>query len=107
MSLAQYFSKSFWQKNYPVWQDYDAWHSLGLPDLKAGYEPAKKAVQITPPPKPGSSAAVSAAAEQEGSAFGKLLFGMILGSISYMLIAKRQLIYTHVRDLVKNNLTKA
>lgn len=106
MSLAQYFSKSFWQKNYPVWQDYDAWHSLGLPDLKAGYEPAKKAVQITPPPKPGASAAVAATAEQEGSFFGKLLFGVILGSISYMVIAKRQLIYSHVRDLVKNNLAK-
>jgi hypothetical protein len=108
MSLTQYFSKSFWQKNYPVWQDYDAWRSLGLPDLKAGYEPAKKAVQIIPPPKSGASAnaAVAAAAEQEGSFFGKLLFGMILGSISYMVIAKRQLIYTHVRDLVKNNLAK-
>jgi len=41
MSLAPYFSKSFWQKNYPIWQDYDAWHSLGLPDLKGDFKTAK------------------------------------------------------------------
>ncbi|MGZ8096889.1 MAG: multicopper oxidase domain-containing protein [Methylosarcina sp.] len=106
MSLTQYFSKSFWQKNYPVWQDYDAWHSLGLPDLKAGYEPAKKAVQIIPPPRSGAGAVAATTVEKQGSAFGNLFFGIILGFISYIIIAKRQWIYTQVRDLVKNNLAK-
>ncbi|MDD2761944.1 MAG: multicopper oxidase domain-containing protein, partial [Methylomonas sp.] len=33
MSLAPYFTKEFWQGKYPAWQDYDAWKSLGLPEI--------------------------------------------------------------------------
>lgn len=95
MSLAPYFTKEFWQKKYPVWQDLDAWHSLGFPDVKAGYQPAKKAVQIVQPSSvptsaspaavPSSSAqtAATAAAQEESSVFGKLIFGLLLGLLSY------------------------
>ncbi len=107
MSLTQYFSKAFWKRNYPVWQDYDSFHSLGLPDLKASYEPSKKAVQIAPPPKSGSPEALAAQSQaQSGSAFGKLFYGFILGILAYIVIAKRQWIITHVRTLVKNNLAR-
>ncbi|MGZ4955173.1 MAG: multicopper oxidase domain-containing protein [Methylobacter sp.] len=98
MSLAPYFTKGLWKANYPIWQDYDEWRSLGLPDLAATYQPSKVAVQTVQaqwaPPAP-------AAAEQEGSAFGKLLFGLILGLLSYALIINRQTVYDRARKLLK------
>ncbi|WP_333879224.1 multicopper oxidase domain-containing protein [Methylobacter sp.] len=98
MSLAPYFTKGLWKANYPIWQDYDEWRSLGLPDLAATYQPSKVAVQTVQaqwaPPAP-------AAAEQEGSAFGKLLFGLILGLLSYVLIINRQTVYDRARKLLK------
>ncbi|TAN66686.1 MAG: copper oxidase [Methylobacter sp.] len=97
MSLAPYFTKGMWKRDYPIWQDYDEWRSLGLPDLKAEYQPSKVAVQTvqkqwTPETAPQ--------AEQESSVFGKLLFGLILGLLSYVLIIKRQPIIDRVLKLL-------
>ncbi len=97
MSLAPYFTKSFWKRNYPVWQDYDVWRSLGLPDLKAEVTPSKVAVQTVQQ----QWAPETPAPEQEGSAFGKLLFGLILGLLSYTLVIKREIIIAYVRKLLK------
>jgi hypothetical protein len=97
MSLAPYFTKEFWQRKYPIWQDFDAWRSLGLPDLKAGYQPAKVAVRneyVRNPPIPATTAS-------ESSVMGKLSLGIILGLLSYMLIIKRRWIYNRTRYLVK------
>jgi hypothetical protein len=113
MSLAPYFTKEFWQRKYPIWQDMDAWHSLGFPDVKAGYEPAKKAVQIVQPSSvdtPASSAAapgqtsVAATPQEESSVLGKLIFGLLLGFGSYWAVIKREWLLGMVRKLVKNNL---
>lgn len=98
MSLAPYFSKGLWKGNYPIWQDYDEWRSLGLPDLKAAYQPSKVAVQNVQPQ--WSPDAATAPAEQESSVFGKLLFGLILGLLSYALIINRQTVYDRVRKLL-------
>ena len=99
MSLAPYFTKGLWKRNYPIWQDYDAWRSLGLPDLKAEYTPSKVAVQnVQPQWSPTTAAAPQA--EPEGSVFGKLLFGLILGLLSYVLIINRQIIFDRVRKLI-------
>ncbi|MDP1773105.1 MAG: multicopper oxidase domain-containing protein [Methylobacter sp.] len=97
MSLAPYFTKGLWKRNYPIWQDYDKWRSLGLPDLTAEYQPSKVAVQNVqaqwaPPATP---------ADEESSVFGKLLFGLILGLLSYVLIINRQMIIDQVRKLLK------
>ncbi|MFI3155980.1 MAG: multicopper oxidase domain-containing protein [Methylococcaceae bacterium] len=97
MSLAPYFTKGLWKRNYPIWQDYDEWRSLGLPDLTAAYQPSKVAVQNV---QPQWAPAAPAAAEQEGSAFGKLVFGLILGLLSYVLILKRQIIFDRVLKLL-------
>ena len=96
MSLAPYFTKGFWKRNYPVWQDYDAWHSLGLPDLNATYQPSKVAVQTVQ----AQWAPATPVVEQESSVFGKLLFGLILGLLSYMLIINRQMIIDRARKLL-------
>ncbi len=90
MSLAQYFTKGFWQRNYPVWQDYDAWRSLGLPDLHADVTPAKVAVE----PVVVSPNAVSAATRNStGFNMGNLFNGLLLGLLSYSAIIKRKIIF--------------
>jgi hypothetical protein len=96
MSLAPYFTKGFWKRNYPVWQDYDAWRSLGLPDLTADYQPAKIAVQTVQ----AQWAPEALAVEQESSVFGKLLFGLMLGLSSYVVVIKRHIIIDRVRKLL-------
>jgi FtsP/CotA-like multicopper oxidase with cupredoxin domain len=95
MSLAPYFTKGFWQKHYPIWQDFDTWRSLGLPDMKAIYQPAKVAVQT---PVVTSS---SVTTEPQGSALGKLFNGLLMGLLSYTLIIKRRLIYRYGSELVR------
>lgn len=96
MSLAPYFTKGLWKRNYPIWQDYDAWRSLGLPDLAAEYQPSKVAVQTVQPQRSATTPDV----EQDDSVFGKLLFGLMLGLFSYVLIISRQTIVDRVRKLL-------
>ncbi|HEY8096485.1 MAG TPA: multicopper oxidase domain-containing protein [Methylobacter sp.] len=98
MSLAPYFTKGMWKRDYPIWQDYDEWRSLGLPDLKAEYQPSKVAVQTVQPKRSDSTPETT---QEEGSVFGKLLFGLILGLLSYVLIINRQMIIDRARKLLK------
>ncbi|MCL7421664.1 MAG: multicopper oxidase domain-containing protein [Methylobacter sp.] len=98
MSLTPYFSKDFWKKNYPIWQDYDAWRSLGLPEVKGAEGQATSATATVP----AQQAAVgSAPAVEETSAIGRLFYGILLGLFSYVLIVKRQFIFDHLRKLTK------
>jgi hypothetical protein len=91
MSLAPYFTREFWQGKYPAWQDYDAWKSLGLPEISN-----KKQVAFVPPPPPplntGDAAAKAEAAGSgnQSSFIGQLLYGLILGGLSYVGFANRQ-----------------
>jgi len=97
MSLAPYFAKGMWKGNYPIWQGYDEFRSLGLPDMKAAYQPSKVAVQNV---QAQWAPTTPAAAEQEGSAFGKLVFGLILGLLSYVAVINRQTIIERIRKLL-------
>lgn len=97
MSLAPYFTKGLWKRNYPIWQDYDEWRSLGLPDLKAAYQPSKVAVQNV---QPQWAPTTPAATEEESSTFGNLMFGLILGLLSYVLVINRQTIIDRARKLL-------
>ena len=92
MSLAPYFAKNMWKGKYPIWQDYDAWSSLGLPDLTAEIKPAKVAVQN----KPAPSSADAVAAEQ-GSGFGKMVLGVLLGLLAYAAVTKRKAVLVFVK----------
>ncbi|MCX7084721.1 MAG: multicopper oxidase domain-containing protein [Methylococcales bacterium] len=108
MSLAPYFSKSLWQGKYPIWQDYDAWGSLGLPDLKAEFKPSKVAVQIAPV-KASEAAAAIAAQQQAPSAFSRLFDGLLLGLLGYAVVVKRKLLLDFAMklvDLVRSKLLK-
>jgi len=97
MSLEPYFSKTLWQGKYPIWQNYDAWRSLGLPDLNAEVTPAKVAVQNTPiSPNPGE-----ATANQQESIVGELFYGLLLGLLSYLVVIKRESIFSIARKLME------
>jgi manganese oxidase len=95
MSLAPYFSKDYWNgSRYPIWQDYDAWRSLGLPDLSAKVEPAKVAV----PPVAKSPA--DAPAADQSSPTVNLIWGLLLGLLSYTLVVRRNDVVAKAKSLL-------
>ena len=98
MSLAPYFAKNFWKNKYPIWQDYDAFRSLGLPDLDAAYDPAKVAVQKAPV-QPGASSV--ATTQQQDSTATKLFYGFLLGLICYYAVVKRNTIIAVSKQLLE------
>jgi FtsP/CotA-like multicopper oxidase with cupredoxin domain len=106
MSLAPYFSKELWQAKYPIWQDYDAWHSLGLPDLNASVTPAKVAVQNVAPRmedvEKEKQKLAAAKLESDDSVFGKLFFGMMLGFGAYAGFVKRNFLVTFIQKQLAN-----
>jgi manganese oxidase len=102
MDLTPYFSKDLWKGKYPIWQDYDAWRSLGLPDLNGDFKTSKVAVQNTPvKTASGASSSASTGAGQQVSVTGNLLFGFLLGLISYMIIINRKPILIQASGLIK------
>ncbi len=104
MSLAPYFTKEYWKKGagYPIWQDYDEWRSLGLPDLTAEVTPSKVAVQTVAPKMEDVEKAKAAAekvAENDDSFLGKLLYGMFLGIAGYAVFVKRDMLIALAKDV--------
>ncbi len=97
MSLEPYFSKSLWKGKYPIWQDYDAFRSLGLPDTDAEVTPSKVAVQTVT-----VKASDLAIADQQGSsAFGKLFYGLVMGLLGYTVVVKRRPLTNFARNLIE------
>ncbi|WP_262965562.1 multicopper oxidase domain-containing protein [Methylobacter psychrophilus] len=106
MSLEPYFSKSLWKGKYPIWQDYDAFRSLGLPDTDAEVTPSKVAVQTVAI----KASDLAIAAQQQGSsAFGKLFYGLVMGLLGYTVVVKRRPLTNFARNLIeiaRNKLVK-
>ncbi len=99
MSLAPYFTKEYWKKGagYPIWQDYDTWQSLGLPDLNATVTPSKIAVQTVAPKmedvEKAKVAAELAAVNSDDDSFLENLFdGLFLGILGYAAFVKREML---------------
>ncbi len=102
MSLEPYFTKKMWKGEYPIWQDYDAWRSLGLPDLTAQYEPGKIAIQKPQTGPDGKPLGDSKYGQQNqaSSASDNFFIGLILGLLSYIAVMKRELIIASIRPLL-------
>lgn len=90
MDLKPYFTKEFWQRKIPVWQDWaDDWGSLGAPagtmdpDPGAATKAAEAALSapIAPPPT---------AQPPESSGGGGLFSGLLLGIAGYLLYLNRE-----------------
>ncbi|PPD34513.1 MAG: copper oxidase [Methylomonas sp.] len=92
MSLAPYFTKEFWEGKYPAWQDYDAWKSLGLPEIRATKEKGFVLNPASAKPADGSGAAKdnAASATEKPSFIGQLLTGLVLGLFGYVVYLKRK-----------------
>jgi hypothetical protein len=88
MSLAPYFTKEFWQGKYPAWQDYDAWKSLGLPEIRT--TPEKAFVPAPVVAKPSVGGDNQAGAADQPSFLGQLIFGILLGLVGYVAYDKRK-----------------
>jgi plastocyanin len=99
MDLSPYFTKEFWQGKYPIWQDYDKWQSLGVPEGAKSKEVAIKAIEAAEQKQVATD--TSAASVSSTSSFEKLIFGIVLGLLSYLLVAKRDLIFAQLQNLKK------
>ncbi|BBA33452.1 multicopper oxidase [Methylocaldum marinum] len=85
MDLTPYFTKEFWQRKIPVWQDWaDDWGSLGEP---AGMQTAdaatvSKAVEV-------SSTSAPLSTDTSSSPLGSLFNGLMFGIAGYLLYIYR------------------
>ena len=100
MDLKPYFTKEYWQRKVPVWQDWgDDWGSLGAPDGTMDKDPgaatkaaeAALAAPVSPPP--------GAAAAGQQSSGGGLFSGLLLGIALYLLYLYREQVLALVSQL--------
>jgi FtsP/CotA-like multicopper oxidase with cupredoxin domain len=86
-SIVPLFTKAFYDRKLPVWQDIDAWNSLGEVGGK-GYKapPASKPVAVEEGPKP-MGAYVETDADEPVSNF---IVGLFFGIVLYLLFLNRK-----------------
>ena len=90
MDLKPYFTKEFWEKKVPVWQEWaDDWGSLALPETEVSAEPA-----------PTPTATVGAPAASASGAWGNLFFGLLLGTLGYFLFVHRERVMALSNQLI-------
>jgi hypothetical protein len=105
MDLSPYFTKEFWQGKYPIWQDYDKWQSLGVPGTDKVVAKQTALVAAATAAEAAKKAKVDGTTQivENSSSVDKLLAGIILGLLSYLLIIKRELILTRLQTLTKSS----
>ncbi|MEQ1635138.1 MAG: multicopper oxidase domain-containing protein [Methylococcales bacterium] len=84
MSLAPYFTKEFWKRNYPLWQDYDEWRSLGLPELTGGAAASKETTDVNVI----TAAPAATSKPSENSSVSQLMYGLLFGVLGYVLFGR-------------------
>ncbi len=86
VDLTPYFTKEFFQRRVPVWQELDAWNSLGAvaTDTSVGPDPA------TLQKKSKNNGAMAAAGSGGQNTVGNFIAGLILGLMIYLLLANRR-----------------
>jgi hypothetical protein len=92
MDLSPYFSKQYWERKIPVWQNWaDDWGGLGHP--AEGAQPTGTPTPaIIPPPPPSSSNQTAAASS--GGGWGNLFAGLSLGIFGYVFYVRRERVMT-------------
>lgn len=78
VDLAPYFTKAFYQREVPVWQDADEWNSLG------GLVEQQTVAETT------QAKGGAVAAPQGGNASQNFVVGLLLGMVIYLLIVHRR-----------------
>ncbi len=97
-SIEPLFTKAFHDRKLPVWQNIDAWNSLGEVDA-TGY--------VAPPPSiPAAADVTPGSADIEmpsDNSFRNLVFGLILGLLAYQLIVNRAKVIALISSLKGGN----
>ncbi len=88
-SITPLFTKTFFQRKYPVWQDIDEWNSLGEVDA-SDYVPPPPAVPVEIEPAPKGMGSDQASVSDNSGSFTNFLFGLIIGIVVYLLIINRE-----------------
>jgi hypothetical protein len=89
MDLAPYFTKKFWERKLPVWQDWaDDWGSLGLPASAAESPKTPAAVPTAVPASRGSGA------------WGDLFTGLLLGIFGYVVYLNRERVIAVTGEII-------
>ncbi len=90
MDLSPYFSKKYWERKIPPWQNWgDDWGSLGLPAEGAMPSGAPTPAVAPPSTQAKPSVAEGTPAESSGGGLGSLLTGLLLGFIGYVFYLNR------------------
>ncbi len=84
-SIEPLFTKAFHARKLPVWQNIDAWNSLGEIDA-GGYVAPPASIPAAPDVTPGSASMETPA----DNSFRNLIFGLFLGLLVYLLISNRK-----------------
>lgn len=83
-SITPLFTKSFQARKVPVWQNIDAWNSLGEVDAEGYVAPPPSVIAI--PDITQGSTNIQAFAD---NAFRNIVFGLLLGVLVYVLVIYR------------------
>ena len=96
MDLAPYFTKEFWERKIPVWQDFaDEWGSLGAPAGTMDTKPGLNANAVTDSP-------VAQPASTGNPSGGGLFGGLLLGVALYFAFQHRAAILEKLLSLLPN-----
>lgn len=98
MDLKPYFTREYWERKIPVWQDWaDDWGSLGAPAGTMETRPGANNAATAAAAPTGNAGSVPAS--QEDSDGPGLLTGLILGIAAYLLYQNREKVLASVRQL--------
>ncbi len=101
MDLKPYFTKAFWERKVPVWQNYmDDWNSLGEP---AGMRPAEPAATA---PRQAATASASQPTPADNTPLGGLFSGLLLGMAAYAAYTWRVSLLGYFNQLISQFRTK-
>jgi hypothetical protein len=92
VSVAPYFTKDFFARNLPVWQDADEWNSLGEVDAE-GYNAPQAFQPVT------TDNATGTAGVSEENFFSNFITGLIMGIFAYLLFVNREKVIAIAKSL--------
>lgn len=104
MDLKPYFTREFWQRKIPVWQDYmEDWSPLGAPagtmDTKPGINAGNELLPPQAAPAAGPSASGGTAPVAPAGNGGGLFSGLLLGMAAYVLYLNRAKVMARLGQL--------
>ena len=100
VDIAPYFTKEYFERKAPVWQDADEWNSLGEANGE-GYVPPR-AFQ-SPSETQQNKNAAKIAAEGGNNSFRNFIVGLLLGVFAYLLVVNREKVIGMAKSLSSSN----